>query len=100
MVSNSSSTTGPTRLVLTIPWPGVARTVLTAKSPRAPAANAAATISFHGNRRLTLRATDPTDLNGDITSLLRSALGWRGIGPGAQTKRRGGAGPAGGLLWR
>src|SRR5438093_10589527 len=31
-------------------------------------------------------------------SSLRSAIQWRDIDPGAQTERRGGAGPVGGLL--
>src|SRR5262245_22751800 len=98
MVSNSSSITGPTRLVAVKPTGGVAWAVLRANAPRAQAPSAPATISFHDILRLALLAACPTVLDLNMASLLRSAFGWRGIVPGAQTERRGGAGPAGGKL--
>src|SRR2546430_26671 len=68
------------------------------KAPRTQATNAPATSSFHGILRLAALASDPTDLKINMASLLRSALGWRDIVPGAQTERRGGAGPVGACL--
>src|SRR5438128_12008518 len=69
-----------------------------ANAPRAQTTKAPATISFRGILRRAPWATVPSVLNVNMASLLRSALGWRDIVPGAQTERRGGAGPVRGLL--
>src|SRR5262245_7245823 len=79
-------------MVVVMPAPGVAQAMPTASPPNTQATNARATISFRGIQRL---GPGLTRLNMDIASLLRSALGWRDTGPGAQTERRGGARPAG-----
>src|SRR5438128_1984266 len=64
-----------------------------ANAPRAQTTKAPASISFQGILRRAPWATVPSVLNVNMASLLRSALGWRDIVPGAQTERRGGAGP-------
>src|SRR5437899_12616376 len=71
-----------------------------ANAPRAQTTKAPATISFRGILRRAPWATVPSVLNVNLASLLRSALGWRDIVPGAQTERRGGAGPVRGSAWR
>src|SRR5262245_38520430 len=86
------------RLVAVKPTGSVARAVWMANAPRAQATNVPATISFPGILHPAPLATGPSVLHLNLASLLRSALGWKGIVPGAQTERRGGAGPAGGLL--
>src|SRR5262245_15576618 len=95
----SSSFTGPTMFVAAKFREGsVARAVWVANVPRAQATNAPAAVSIRGDLRPEVLATCRFVLDMNMASLLRSAYGWRGIVPGAQTERRGGAGPAGGLL--
>src|SRR5262245_6424564 len=78
------------------PRGGVAQAMPRANPPQAT--KDVANISFHGILCLTPLATVPTVLKVNMASLLRSALGWRDIASGAQTERRGGAGPAGACL--
>src|SRR5262245_30888701 len=86
-------------LVAVKPWGGVAQAVVPrAKAPTTQARTAPATVSLRGIVRLALLAARPNLWNRNMPSLLRSALGWKGIVPGAQTGRRGGAGPAGACL--
>src|SRR5437763_2064746 len=77
---------------------GVAWATRRATTPDAQATTAAAIIGFQSIRSFALLPNGPIDLNLNMASLLRSALRWSDIDPGAQTERRGGAGPAGGLL--
>src|SRR5438132_7568861 len=77
---------------------GVACATRRAMTPDAQATTAAAIIGFQSIQSFALLPNGPIDLNLNMASLLRSALTWSDIDPGAQTERRGGAGPAGGLL--
>src|SRR5262249_18431647 len=81
------------RFVNVAPTGSVARAVWRANAPRAQATNAPATIRFPGFVGPALLATGPSVLHLNMASLLWSALGWKGIVPGAQTERRGDAGP-------
>src|SRR5438552_8563617 len=77
---------------------GVAWATRRAMTPDAQATTAAAIIGFQSIRSFALLPNGPIDLNLNMASLLRSALTWSDIDPGAQTERRGGAGPAGACL--
>src|SRR5262245_9669139 len=98
MLSNSFSVTGPTRLVDVKPWLGVAQTSPKRNPPATQATRIPANSSFNGILCLAPLATVSSVLNVNMASLPRSALELRDIASGAQTERRGGAGPAGACL--
>jgi hypothetical protein len=64
-----------------------------ADGPKAPAMNIPASINGNGVLCLAPVATGPVFMVVSMVSLLWSASGWRDIAAGAQTERRGDAGP-------
>jgi hypothetical protein len=94
----SSNATGPERTVVVAPEPGVAHANLKAIPPKAQATMAPASTTLQGLVCGAPLANSPSVFFVNMDSLLWSALQWRDIAVGAQTKRRGDAGPVRNLL--